>query len=120
MVGDTVVFTVAVAGGYPPYTYQWQVNRGLGMSWEDIAGATDEKLTVKDVTEEMDGWLYRCVARDHNRNTATSESAALHLKKTPATGDGSSIIWYLVIALSAAALYLLLRRRRLQAGQRKQ
>ncbi|MBR3017691.1 MAG: hypothetical protein IKH57_11565, partial [Clostridia bacterium] len=51
MVGDTVVFTVAVAGGYPPYTYQWQVNRGLGMSWEDIAGATDEKLTVKDVTE---------------------------------------------------------------------
>ena len=120
MAGETVVFTVAVAGGYPPYTYQWQVNRGLGMGREDIAGATDEQLTVKDVTEEMDGWLYRCVARDHNRNTATSESAALHLKKTPATGDGSSIIWYLVIALSAAALYLLLRRRRLQAGQRKQ
>ena len=120
MAGETVMFTVAAAGGFAPYTYQWQVNRGLGMGWEDIADATADKLTLKDVAENMDGWLYRCVAADHNRSTATSESAALHLKKTPATGDGSTIIWYSVIALAAAALYLLLRRRRLRAGQAKQ
>ena len=87
------------------------------MDWEDIAGADADKLTLENVTEEMDGWLYRCVATDHNRNTAASESAALHLKKTPATGDGSPFLLYPAIALAAAALYLLLQRRRLQGKQ---
>ena len=53
-------------GGYGVVGYEWQVNEtGRAADWKKlsgtgVAGASSAKLTLNNVTQEMDGWQYRC------------------------------------------------------------
>lgn len=62
--GDDALFTVeATTNGNQPITYQWQVSTDDGVTWEDVdRGATQDSLTVSEVTAEHDGIQYRVVA----------------------------------------------------------
>ena len=61
-------FTVAVATGTGPHSYQWQVSTNSGNPvWTNIAnggvysGATSATLTITAPPVSMSGYLYRCV-----------------------------------------------------------
>ncbi|MBQ7278701.1 MAG: immunoglobulin domain-containing protein, partial [Clostridia bacterium] len=62
--------------------YQWQVNDGSG--WTDIPKATKSKLTLKKVTFDMNGNLYRCMAINTD-GEVTSEVATLTVYLVPPT-----------------------------------
>ncbi|MBQ7278683.1 MAG: immunoglobulin domain-containing protein, partial [Clostridia bacterium] len=62
--------------------YQWQVNDGSG--WTDIPKTTKNKLTLKKVTFDMNGNLYRCVAINAD-GEVTSEVATLTVYLVPPT-----------------------------------
>ena len=53
-------------GGYGTVGYEWQVNEtGRAGDWKrvsgtGVAGASSTSLTLSNVTQEMDGWQYRC------------------------------------------------------------
>ena len=53
-------------GGYGTVGYEWQVNEtGRAADWKKVsgtgvAGASSTRLTLNNVTQEMDGWQYRC------------------------------------------------------------
>lgn len=68
--GSDASFTVAPAGGYPPYTYQWR--KGT----TEIASATSATLTLQNVTAASQG-NYNCLIRDEKSTQAVSSSASL-------------------------------------------
>ena len=47
--GEDVAFEVAVGGGRPPYTYQWQIWDEKHQRWADLPGFTDPALSRADV-----------------------------------------------------------------------
>ncbi len=53
-------------GGYGTVGYEWQVNEtGRAAGWKKVSetgvtGAASTGLTLNNVTQEMDGWQYRC------------------------------------------------------------
>ena len=59
--------------------YQWQVNTGSGFT--DIAGATNDNVTISNVTEGMEGYQYRVsVTSAGGCSTINSEPASLYIK----------------------------------------
>ena len=64
-------------------TYQWQVSEDNGKTWRDY---TEKKTSVKrqldaTVTEDMDGWQFRCNATNGSV-VKTSDTAVLKVRKT--------------------------------------
>ena len=115
-VGGSAVFTVGVTGGTPPYTYQWQVF--ADGRWQDIPGANGATLTLDQVKAEWNGRRTRCVITDAAGTTVISDEAVLTVigqstegDGRPDTGDHTHLPLYLAVALIAAALLTLLRRR---------
>ncbi len=84
-VGETATFTVT-ANGEPAPTYQWQVSKDNGNSWEDISGATGGSYTTEAATMSMNGWQYRCVVTN-SAGTAESSAATLTVQKITPTPD---------------------------------
>ena len=59
---DSATFEVlaSVPAEYSSTRYQWQ-QRLPGKKWGNIAGATKDSYTVKSVTSDLNGAMYRCV-----------------------------------------------------------
>ena len=87
-------FTVAVAGGKAPYSYQWQ-SQSSKHSWADLtddlrgttAGADTPTLTVSkslDVAVSLN-YQFRCVVTDAEGKTVTSNTAKILLTLDPLT-----------------------------------
>lgn len=95
-------------GGLEPLSYRWQHCTGANAAWEDIAGATGPTLN-----KSHDGYQYRVTVTDVLSNSVTSDIATISLNAPPPTGDPSQPFMYaLWTVLFAAAVILLLRRRR--------
>ena len=118
--GEDAVFTVVVSGGVPPYTYQWQRLNENGV-WEDIPGANQSQLVIPSVSMSDNGARFRCVITDSAGDTVISNTAALSgggatltvWAQFPVTGDRAQpVLWAAAALLCAAALWLLLRRRK--------
>ena len=118
--GEDAVFTVVVSGGVPPYTYQWQRLNENGV-WEDIPGANQSQLVIPSVSMSDNGASFRCVITDSAGDTVISNTATLSgggatltvWAQFPVTGDRAQpALWAAAALLCAAALWLLLRRRK--------
>lgn len=86
LVGKTATFSVevseTVADASP--TYQWKVDKGDGDGFVNADGeSTAASYTTPAVTDEMDGYEYRCVVTYNT--TETAESASAFLTVVPAT-----------------------------------
>jgi len=86
--GDTAVFGVR-ARAWMPATYQWQLSRDKGQSWNDIPGANGMFLAVPKTSAENDGNLYRCVVSNGSQEAATSKPMSLTI--TPAASGHSQV-----------------------------
>ena len=68
--------------------YQWQ-KRLPGRKWTDIEGATQDTYTVKSVTSELNGAMYRCVVTCYTKSATPisfySDAAALTVGTPQAT-----------------------------------
>ena len=83
----------------------------LGGKWKDVPGANAATLTLSKVKLKWNGRQTRCVVTDAAGATVTSDAATLTVTRLPNTGDPTRLPLYLAVALIAAALLLLLRRR---------
>ena len=73
-----VVFSVQATG--ENLTYQWQYSQPGKNTWynSSAAGAKTDTLTIQ-ATAKRDGQRYRCVIKDANGVTVTSEAATLYV-----------------------------------------
>jgi PKD repeat protein len=55
---DSAVFVLSYSGGADKLQWQFSTN---GATWVDILGATDSILTITNVSDNQNGWQYRCV-----------------------------------------------------------
>jgi len=80
-VEENVQFWISVTGG--DITYQWQVNQNEGSGWQNLSnnatysGVNSDTIDVFDVSEEMSGYLYRCIVDDDCSDPTNSEAAML-------------------------------------------
>ncbi len=112
LAGETVTMTVKAAGGNPPYSYQWQEYMGDSLGWQNIAGANEATLTLKNVTKGMNGRKYRCVVTDRNLDSVTSDTAILTVRDSLLpTGDASQPVLILLAAAGLLVCWLLIRRK---------
>ena len=75
-VGETARFTVAAEG--EGLSYQWQLKKGSSWSNLSSGGATTPTLSIK-IDANKNGKTYQCVITDGEGNTATSNSAVIHI-----------------------------------------
>ena len=83
-VGDTTTFTVG-ANGNAALSFEWQVKEPGSRAWKTVSGGTKSTLTLRPVTAEMDGSLYRCVVSqviNGQLDTIYSQMVSLTLGKT--------------------------------------
>ena len=73
-VGGTATFTVAASGDR--VTYQWQRSINDGETWDNISGGTSTTLSVP-IQAGLNGYLYRCIAKDYMGHIATSQAGKL-------------------------------------------
>ena len=73
-VGGTATFTVAASGDR--VTYQWQRSTNDGETWSNISGGTSTTLSVP-IQASLNGYLYRCIAKDYMGHIATSQAGKL-------------------------------------------
>ena len=73
-VGGTATFTVAASGDR--VTYQWQRSINDGETWDNISGGTSTTLSVPNQAG-LNGYLYRCIAKDYMGHIATSQAGKL-------------------------------------------
>lgn len=70
--------------------YQWQ-KRLPGRKWTDIEGATKDTYTVKSVTSDLNGAMYRCVVTCYTKSATPisfySDAATLTVGTPQATAD---------------------------------
>lgn len=109
--GETVTFSVEVAGGVQPYQYQWQVYNPKTGKWVDLKGFTEATISRDHIEKKWDGARFRCVVTDAQGTKIVSEEAVLTVRDKVPTGDNSNLPLYLAVALIALALLWLLRRR---------
>lgn len=80
----------SVPAEYSSTRYQWQ-QRLPGKKWGNIAGAADDSYTVKSVTSDLNGAMYRCVVTcyDGARTPISfySDAAKLTVGTPQATAD---------------------------------
>ena len=67
-------FTVTVAGGTGPYTYQWQ--KFNDPDWDNV-GANADTYTLGPPLALADAGTYRCVVNDSSKSQITSDEAVL-------------------------------------------
>ena len=107
-IGDTAKFTVTATGA--GLTYQWQYDNGSGWKDSGMTGAKTSTLSVP-ITEARNGQKYRCVIKDANGKTLTSNSAVLKvaskITKQPASVSGAvdSTVKFQVTATGAGLTY---------------
>lgn len=87
-------FTVAVAGGKKPYTYQWQ-EKHSGFDWEEISeDPTGSMQNIDTPTMYLTGGIsiaaaqnyqFRCVVTDAEGKTVMSDAAKVMLALDPLT-----------------------------------
>jgi len=73
-VGDTAVFTVIAEG--EELTYQWQVYKSGAWKNTSLTGNKTSTLEV-GILDSRNGMKFRCIVKDANGNTATSNEAVL-------------------------------------------
>jgi hypothetical protein len=73
--GGDATFTVT-SGGTAPLQCSWQVDKNDGSGWIFIPDADSASYTVKGVTEEQNGWKYRCIITNA-AGSAESNAAVL-------------------------------------------
>jgi subtilisin-like proprotein convertase family protein len=89
--GNTIaLFSVGIAAGSGPVTYQWQLSPYAGATWFNIAnaspysGVNTATLTINPVTTTMSGYLYRVVMNGGSGcSGATSNAALLRFNPIP-------------------------------------
>ncbi|MBQ8974719.1 MAG: immunoglobulin domain-containing protein, partial [Oscillospiraceae bacterium] len=101
---STATFTVAVNGS--GLTYQWQYSDN-GTTWKNstMTGNKTDTMSVK-ITANADGRMYRCVIKDSDGNSVTSEYATLTIGTGPviteqprdASGEKSAKVIFSVTA----------------------
>jgi hypothetical protein len=109
--GEDVSFQVEVAGGKPPYTYQWQVWDPKHEKWVDLPGFTGPTLGRKDIEKQWDGARFRCVVTDAEGMQIVSQEVTLTIRDGVDTGDHSHLLLYLAVAVTALILLWWMRRR---------
>ena len=113
MYGETATFSAEVLGVTGPYAYRWQVRYPDG-SFYDVPGGSQPVLTLKDVQTSQNGLVYWVMVTDSTGRTMMSDTAVLTVNvEPPQTGDSFSLPrWAALLAIAAAALWLLYRRAR--------
>ena len=81
-VGGTATFTVAASGDR--VTYQWQRSINDGETWDNISGGTSTTLSVP-IQAGLNGYLYRCIAKDYMGHAATSQAGKLTVTSAVST-----------------------------------
>jgi subtilisin-like proprotein convertase family protein len=86
---STAVFSVSIAAGSGPVTYQWQLSFD-GTTWYNIGGAAPYSgsntatLTINPVTASLNGYLYRVLMNGGSGcSGATSNAALLRINPIP-------------------------------------
>ncbi|MDO4555962.1 MAG: fibronectin type III domain-containing protein [Lachnospiraceae bacterium] len=84
--GEDALFSISATGIADATTtvkYQWQMRTDKDSVWESMAGKTDDILTVVGVTNEMDGYQYRCIVSQLDGSTieVNSDAAVLNIHK---------------------------------------
>lgn len=59
--GDPATFSALVSN--TGVTYQWQISRDLGVTWQDSAGANQPSLVIPSAGIQYNGWQFRVQAR---------------------------------------------------------
>jgi alpha-tubulin suppressor-like RCC1 family protein len=83
--GESATFE-ASASGFPTPTVQWEESSDGGVSWNPVAGATADLLTVADTKTSENGYEYRA-AFTNAAGSATSEAATLGVHTLPAVTE---------------------------------
>ena len=109
--GEDVSFTVEVAGGVKPYTYQWQIWDEKHQKWVDLPGFTGPTLSRENIEKKWDGCKFRCVVTDATGTQIISQEVTLTVRDKVPTGDSSNLPLYLTVALVALMLLVCMRRR---------
>lgn len=65
------------ANGYGTLTYLWQLDKKDGHGFANITGAAEDNYTAAEVTEAMNGYVYRCIVTGGCRPSDTSNMAVL-------------------------------------------
>ena len=93
--GKDATFSIAVSSdSKSTIYYQWMYSDGKG--WTNISNSNSPTLTVRNVTEDMDGRMYRCRV-SQSANYFYSQNATLTVSKTPVdlslsvTNNGATI-----------------------------
>lgn len=73
--GETAVFKVEAIG--EGLTYQWQYKNVGSVIWMKSGNKTD--TLSSPVTSAKDGQKYRCIIKDKNNNSLTSNEASIHV-----------------------------------------
>jgi hypothetical protein len=93
--GRTVTFSVAAVSGFPPITYQWQVNSGSGwvnlVNNSRISGATSASLTIANVGA-ADAFSYRVIATDAGAHSVTSSATTLTIAAPPVANSYAAAV----------------------------
>ena len=108
-IGQTADFGLKAQGAL--LTYQWYVNKGDGLGWIKLKGATQTSYQVNRVTLNQNGCQYRCVITDVYGNEITSDAATLYVEyELPVTGDsGEPMLWLTLTMLAVLGLVYLRR-----------
>jgi len=64
-------------------TYQWQLSKDIGVSYNNIPGATNATYTVSPTTIAMSAYMYRCIVSGTCLPAAYSNAAVLTVDTIP-------------------------------------
>ncbi|GAP69379.1 protein containing PKD repeat [Bacteroidales bacterium 6E] len=80
--GESVEFSVVMAGGVAPYTYQWETRPTSGDPWSPV-GTNIPALAITDIGETgpASGTEYRVTVTDDCNNSTTSSIAVLTVNR---------------------------------------
>ena len=77
--GTTAIFVLVAAGD--DLTYQWQCCKGS--SWTNATQASARSTTLRvSISDNRDGWKYRCIVTDEYGNSVTSDEATLNVQQS--------------------------------------
>ena len=71
--GETVEFSAEAEG--TGLTYQWQYRTSASGTWKNFAAATT--ASIRKVTGDWNGWQVRCVIKDGNGQSVTTNTATI-------------------------------------------
>ena len=77
--GQTATFTVKASGGRAPYTYTWQIR--INDDWVKVTASGQGTDTISCVANDNSAAKVRCVIKDADGNSVTSDSAKLTVIK---------------------------------------